>query len=131
MFNFLEEIANAIWSGVKGLWNMCKRIIKAVLHFVDDLLSGLFEILEDLFGDDIPASIEKSPAKPFIADMGKLVEHAPIKDWGLFNEKKKNFMKAVYDTKTGKIIRPTYVAGDKVDQETIDAMGNEPIIVIS
>lgn len=130
MFDFLAEIADAIWSGVKGLWNMCKRIIKAVISFVHDLLDGLFEILEDIFGDDVPQSVEDSPVKPFIGDMDKLMKNAPTRDFGLFKEKKKNFIKAAYDTRTGKIIKPTYVAGDKVDQETIEAMDNEPIIII-
>jgi len=39
-------------------------------------------------------------------------------------------MKGVYDTRTHKIISPTYVAGDSVDQKTKDEMGGEPIIII-
>lgn len=130
MFDFLKEIADAIWTGIKGLWNMCKKIIKAVINFVHDLLDGLFEILEDIFGDDVPNSVEESPVKPFIADMNKLVENAPTRNVGLFKQKKNNFMKGAYDTRTGKIIKPTYVAGDKVDQETINTMDGEPIIII-
>ena len=34
MFDFLAEIADAIWTGIKGLWTMCKRIIKAKGTFV-------------------------------------------------------------------------------------------------
>lgn len=62
--------------------------------------------------------------------MDKLIDNAPTKDVGLFKQKKKNFIKGAYDTRTGKIIKPTYVAGDKVDQETIDAMDDEPIIIL-
>ena len=130
MFDFLAESADAIWTGIKGLWTMCKRIIKAVISFVHDLVDGLFEILEDIFGDDVPSSVDESPVKPFIGDMDKLIDNAPTKDVGLFKQKKKNFIKGAYDTRTGKIIKPTYVAGDKVDQETIDAMDDEPIIIV-
>lgn len=130
MFGFLAEIAGAIWTGIKGLWTMCKKIIKASINFVHDLVDGLFEILEDIFGDDVPSSVDESHVKPFIGDMDKLTQNAPIKDCNLFGQKKKNYIKGAYDTRTGKIIKPTYVAGDKVDQETIDAMDDEPIIIV-
>lgn len=130
MFDFLSEIADAIWTGVKGLWTMCKRIIKAVVSFVHDILDGLFEILEDIFGDDMPNSVADSPVKPFVADMDKLIKNAPISDQGLFKQKKKNFMKGAYDTRTGQILKPMYVAGDQVDQTTTDTMKDEPIIII-
>lgn len=78
MFDFLSEIADAIWTGVKGLWTMCKRIIKAVVSFVHDILDGLLEILEDIFGDDMPNSVADSPIKPFVADMDKLIKNAPV-----------------------------------------------------
>ena len=93
MFDFLAEIADAIWTGIKGLWTMCKRIIKAVISFVHDLVDGLFEILEDIFGDDVPSSVDESPVKPFIGDMDKLIDNAPTKDVGLFKQKKKNFIR--------------------------------------
>lgn len=130
MWDFISEIASAIWDGIKSIWNTCKRIIKAVISFVHDLLDGLFEILEDLFGDDMPSSVKESPVKPFIADMDKLIQNAPVSDQGLFQQKKNNFVKGVYDTRTKKIISPTYVAADSVDQKTKNEMGNEPIIVI-
>jgi len=88
MWDFITEIASAIWDGVKAIWNTCKRIIKAVVSFVHDLLDGLFDILEEIFGDDMPSSVQDSPVKPFIADMDKLIEQAPISDQGLFQQKK-------------------------------------------
>lgn len=130
MFGFIREIASAIWDGIRGLWNMCKRIIKAVISLARDLIDGLFDILEEIFGDDVPDSVEDSPVKPFIADMDKLISEAPINNQGLFQQKKHNYMKAVYDTRNGKIISPTYVAGDNIDSETKDVMGDEPIVVI-
>lgn len=130
MWEFIREIASAIWDGARAIWNACKRIIKAVVSFVHDLLDGLFDILEEIFGNNMPSSVRDSPAKPFIADMDRLVENAPVSDQGLFKQKNKNFMKGVYDTRTHQIIKPTYVAGDKVDNRTKDEMGDEPIIII-
>lgn len=130
MWNFIKEIASAIWDGVKAIWNVCKRIIKAVISFVHDLLDGLFEILEDIFGDDMPPTVNDSPVKPFIANMDELMKNAPVKDLNLFKQKNKNYMKGVYDTRTHEIKSPTYVAGDSVDQRTKDEMGGEPIIII-
>ena len=99
MFGFIREIASAIWDGIRGLWNMCKRIIKAVISLARDLIDGLFDILEEIFGDDVPDSVEDSPVKPLIADMDKLISEAPINNQGLFQQKKHNYMKAVYDTR--------------------------------
>lgn len=130
MFGFLAEIAEAIWIGVKGLWTMCKRIIKATISFVHDILDGLFDILEEIFDGDVPDSVEESPVKPFLADMNKLIDNAPISDQGLFQQKKNNYTKAFYDTRTGEILKPTYVAGDQVDQKTKDIMNGEPIVII-
>lgn len=130
MFDFISEIASAIWDGVKAIWNTCKRIIKAVISFVHDLLDGLFDILEEIFGDDMPSSVQESPVKPFIGDMNKLITTAHVSEQGLFQQKRNNFMKAAFDTRINKIISPTYVAADSVDQRTKDEMGEEPIIVI-
>ena len=130
MFGFLREIASAIWDGIRGLWNMCKCIIKAVISLAHDLIDGLFDILEDIFGDDIPESVEQSPVKPFVADMDKLIKEAPVSNQGLFQQKKHNYLKGVYDTRNGKIINPTYVAGDNIDNETKNTIGDDPIIVI-
>lgn len=130
MWEFVKEIASAICDGIKAIWNACKKIIKAVVSFVHDLLDGLFEILEDIFGDDMPPSVDQSPVKPFVANMGKLIEDAPVKDYNLFQQKRNNYLKGVYDTRSGEIKSPTYVAGDSVDQRTKDEMGDEPIIVI-
>lgn len=130
MFEFLEEIADAIWTGVKGLWTMCKRIIKATISFVHDILDGLFDILEEIFDGDVPNSVEESPDKPFLGDMNKLIENAPVSNQGLFQQKKKNYLKGFYDTRTGEILNPTYVAGDQVDQKTKDIMNGEPIVII-
>lgn len=130
MFEFLAEIAEAIWIGVKGLWTMCKRIIKATISFVHDILDGLFDILEEIFDGEVPDSVEESPVKPFLADMNKLIVNAPISDQGLFQQKKNNYTKAFYDTRTGEILKPTYVAGDQVDQKTKDIMNGEPIVII-
>lgn len=130
MFEFLEEIADAIWTGVKGLWTMCKRIIKATISFVHDILDGLFDILEDIFDGDVPNSVEDSPVKPFLGDMNKLIENAPVSNQGLFQQKKKNYLKGFYDTRTGEILNSTYVAGDQVDQKTKDIMNGEPIVII-
>lgn len=130
MWDFISEIASAIWDGIKAIWNTCKRIVRAIISFVHDLLDGLFEILEEIFGDNKPSSVKESPVKPFIADMGKLIEQAPIVEGGLFTQKNKNFLTGVYDTRTNQIKSPTYVAGDSVDQKTKNEMGDEPIIVI-
>ena len=131
LFGFLADIASAIWDGIKAIWNACKKIVKAVIDFVRDLVNGLFDILVDIFGEDnIPDDVNNSPAKPFIADMDKLIQSAPTKDVGLFQSKKKNYLTGVYDTRTGEIKSPTYVAGDSVDSRTKDEMGDEPIIVV-
>ena len=130
MFDFLAEIADAIWTGVKGLWTTCKRIIKATISFVHDILDGLFDILEEIFDGDVPDSVGESPVKPFVADMDKLIDGAPISDQGLFKQKKKNLTKGFYDTRTGEILNPTYIAGDQVDQKTKDIMNEEPIVII-
>lgn len=124
-------IGQAIWDGMTAIWNMCKKIIKATISFVRDLVDGLFDILEDIFGSgNVPDSVEDSPVKPFIADMDKLIENAPVSDQGLFKQKNNNYMKGVYDTRTGKILQPTYVAGDNVDDKTKEVMGTEPIVII-
>ncbi len=130
MWNFVKEIASAIWDGIKAIWNACKKIIKAVVSFVHDLVDGLFEILENIFGDNMPQSVDQSPVKPFVANMDELIKNAPVKDYNLFQQKKNNYLKGVYDTRTCEIKSPTYVAGDSVDQRTKDEMGDEPIIVI-
>lgn len=130
MFKILKKIAGAIWTGVKSLWTMCKRIIKATISFVHDILDGLFDILEDIFDGDVPNSVEDSPVKPFLGDMNKLIENAPVCNQGLFQQKKKNYLKGFYDTRTGEILNPTYVAGDQVDQKTKDIMNGEPIVII-
>lgn len=131
LLGFLADIASAIWDGIKAIWNTCKKIVKAVIDFVRDLVNGLFDILVDIFGEDkIPDDVNSSPAKPFIADMDKLIQAAPTKDVGLFQSKKKNYLTGVYDTRTGEIKSPTYVAGDSVDSRTKDEMGDEPIIVV-
>lgn len=130
MFEFLAEIAEAIWIGVKGLWTMCRKIIKATISFVHDILDGLFDILEEIFDGDVPDSVEQSPVKPFLGDMNKLIEGAPVSNQGLFQQKKKNYLKGFFDTRTGEILNPTYVAGDQVDQKTKDIMNGEPIVII-
>lgn len=130
MFGFLADIANAIWTGVKGLWTMCKRIIKATISFVHDILDGLFEILEEIFDGDVPDSVGESPVKPFVGNMDELIVNAPVSNQGLFQQKKKNYLKGFYDTRTGEILNPTYIAGDQVDQKTKDIMNGEPIVII-
>ena len=130
MWEYITEIAEAIWTGIKGLWNMCKKIIKATISFVHDLLDGLFDILEDIFGDDIPNSVEDSPVKPFIANMDELIKKAPVKDNGLFTQKNHNFLKGAYDTRTGEIISPTYVAAGNIDSKTREEIGDEPLIIV-
>ena len=127
----LVAIGEAIWDGLTAIWSMCKKIIRATISFVKDLISGLFDILEDIFGEDnVPESVDVSPVKPFVANMDKLIASAPTSDQGLFKQKNKNYMKGVYDTRTGKIIQPTYVAGDNVDTKTREELGDEPIIII-
>lgn len=131
LFGFLADIASAIWDGIKAIWNVCKKIVRTVIGFVRDLVNGLYDILVDIFGeDDIPDNVNNSPAKPFIADMDKLIDSAPTIDVNLFQNKKKNYLTGVYDTRTGEIKSPTYVAGDNVDERTKNEMGDEPIVVV-
>lgn len=128
--DFLKEIWSAICDGAKALWNMCKRIIKACISFIHDILDGMFDILEELLGGDVPPSVEESPVKPFLGDLGKLVDNAPTKNVGLFQQRKNNYIKGFYDTRTGKIEKPTYVAGDEVDSDVKETLGNEPIVIL-
>lgn len=129
MWQFLKDIAEAIWTGIKSIWNMCKKIIKAVINFFEDILDGLFDILEELLGN-VPSSVEQSPLKPFLGDMDKLMENAPTRDVGLFKQKKQNLIKAVYDTRTGEILKPTYLGGDSIDGKTRETLGGEPLVIL-
>jgi hypothetical protein len=128
--NWLSEIWSAICDGAKELWNSCKRIIKATISFLHDIIDGLFDILEDLLGGDVPSDVEDSPIKPFLGDINKLIENAPVKKVGLFDQRKNNYIKGFYDTRTGKIEKPTYVAGDKVDDELLETMDDKPLIIL-
>jgi hypothetical protein len=133
MWDFLKEIAGAIVAGAEALWNICIKIVRAVISFVDDILSGLFDILEEIFGDDMPETVHKSPAKPFVTDLDKLgivIKDAPVSDQGIFRQKNKNLLKGVYDTRTGQIIKPTYVAGDRVDNQTMEILKDEPLVIL-
>ena len=95
-----------------------------------DIIDGLFDILEDLLGGDVPSDVEDSPIKPFLGDINKLIENAPVKKVGLFDQRKNNYIKGFYDTRTGKIEKPTYVAGDKVDDELLETMDDKPLIIL-
>lgn len=128
--NWLTKIWDAICDGAKALWNLCKRIIKDTISFLHDIIDGLFDILKELLGGDVPPTVDQSPIKPFLADMEKLMANAPVKNVGLFAQRNKNYMKGFYDTKTGKIEKPTYVAGDKVDDDLLKAMDDEPLIIL-
>lgn len=129
LISFLSEIASAIWSGIKALWRVCARIIRAVISFAIDVIAGLAIGVALLLGYE-PVSVEASPIKPFVADMDKLMAQAPVKEVGIFNQKNKNLMKGLYDTRTGQIHNPTYMAGDSVDNKTRDVLGNEPIVIL-
>ncbi len=128
--DFLRDIWNAICDGAKALWNMCKRIIKACISFIHDILNGMFEILEELLGGDVPPTVEESPIKPFLGNLDKMMENAPTKNVGLFAQRKNNYIKGYYDTRTGEIKKPTYVAGDEVDSELKNIIGNEEVVIL-
>jgi hypothetical protein len=128
--NFLREIWNAICDGAKALWDMCKRIIKACISFIHDILDGMFDVLEELLGGNVPPTVDESPIKPFFGDLNKMVQNAPTKNVGLFAQRKNNYIKGFYDTRTGKIQNPTYVAGDEVDSKLKETIGDEPVVIL-
>lgn len=129
LFGFLGEIASAIWSGIKALWNACTRIIRAVISFAIDIVAGLLVGVALLLGYE-PATVQESPVKPFVADMDKLMASAPVVEAGIFGQKNNNLMKGLYDTRTGKIHQPTYIGGDQLDSKTRQVLGNEPIVIL-
>jgi hypothetical protein len=129
LFGFLGEIASAIWSGIKALWRVCTKIIRAVISFTLDIIAGLIAGVALLLGYE-PYSVEESPIKPFVADMDKLMASAPVVEVGVFGQKNKNLMKGLYDARTGQIHEPTYIGGDQLDSQTRQVIGNESIVIL-
>ena len=113
-----------------SLWIKCKHIVKDTISLKCDLIEGLFDILEDIFGDDIPESVDKSPVKPFIANIDNIKKDSLVKPMLIFKSRKYNYLKGLYDVRNGKIINPTYVTGDNIDSETKNTIGDEYIIII-
>lgn len=129
LFGFLSEIASAIWNGIKALWRTCTRIIRALISFAIDILAGLAAGVALLLGYE-PVSVQESPVKPFLADMDKLMEQAPVREVGIFGGQNKNMMKGLYDTRTGQIHNATYIGGNNIDSRTKEVIGNEPIVIL-
>lgn len=127
------ELLNAIWEvicrGAEALWNVCCKIIKETINLLNDILDGIVDILSELLGGEIPGTVEDSPIKPFLGDINKLIENAPVQRVGLFGNNY-NYIKGFYDTNTGEIKRPTYVGGNNVDQDLLDHMGDNPLIIL-
>lgn len=128
----LKYIACSIYDITNAyiFWFRCKHIVKETICLYCDLIKGLFDIIEDIFGDDVPDSVEDSPHKPFIADIDKLTKNSRIRHIWIFKSRKYNYLKGVFNISNGQIINPTYVAGDYIDNETKDVMGDEAIVVI-
>lgn len=129
LLGFLGEIASAIWSSIKAIWNTCTRIIRSVISFAIDVLSGLLVGIALLLGYE-PQSVEDSPIKPFLADMDKIMATAPVREVGVFAGKNKNMMKGLYDMRTGTIHNATYLGGDSLDSQTKSVIGSEPIVIL-
>lgn len=112
-------------------WFNCKQVTIDKVSFEQDIVFRLSEILYNALGDSIPSSVEKSPVKPFIADMNKIYQRLPAYcNRYSFLQGKENILIGLYDTKKNDVLSPIYFASNSVDNRLKDEMGDEIIIIV-
>lgn len=118
---FWSNIWDALVEGIKGIWRMCVKVVKAVVDFFADI----FNWLKDFFDDD------DDDKDGFVVDWKQLIEDAkkegPV-DIGL--KKNKGVGAGVFDHSTGKISAFKVVDADVRDSKTNEVLGGRKLVVV-
>lgn len=119
---FFGSIGDALVEGIKGIWRMCVKVVKAVVDFFADI----FNWLSDFFDDD-----DDDVKDGFVVDWVKLINDAktdgPV-DIGL--KKKKGVGAGVFNHRTGKIEEFKSIDADARDSKTNEVLGGRKLVVV-
>lgn len=119
---FLGDIWSALVEGIKGIWRMCVKVVKAVVNFFADI----FNWLKDFFEDD------DDDKDGFIVDWPELIDDAKktgnVVDIGL--RRRKGVGVGVFDHNTGKITAFKSIDADARDSKTDEILGGRKLVVV-
>lgn len=119
---FLGDIWSALVEGIKGIWRMCVKVVKAVVNFFADI----FNWLKDFFEDD------DDDKDGFIVDWPELIDDAKktgnVVDIGL--RRRKGVGVGVFDHNTGKITAFKSIDADARDSKTDEILRGRKLVVV-
>lgn len=119
---FLGNIWDALVEGIKGIWRMCVKVVKAVVDFFADV----FNWLKDFFDGD-----NDDDKDGFVVDWQKLIEDAKKQgtvDIGLKN--KKGVGAGVFNHCTGKVTAFKTIDAEARDTKTNEVLGGRKLVVV-
>lgn len=120
---FFGDLWDALVEGIKGIWRMCVKAVKAVVDFFADIfnwLSGFFD------GDD------DDDKDGVVFNFKELIDDAKSKghtiDLGL--KKQKQIGTAVFNNRTGKIEAIKSIDADSCDKKTNEILAGRKLVVL-
>ena len=124
VIGFLREVAEALWSGVKAIWNAAVKIVKAIVDFFADCVNWLSDWADRLF------ITKDSPQKPIMVDWNKLMEEARTEDVGIFNKQKRNIGVGFFNTQTKQVEHMKNITADKVS-DVDEQLKGDPLVILN
>lgn len=119
---FFGSIWDALVEGIKGIWRMCVKVVKAVVDFFADIFNWLSDFFDDDYDDDDDG---------FVVDWEALINEAkaagPI-DLNL--KKKKGVGTGVFNHRTGKIEAFKSIDADARDSKTNEVLGGRKLVIV-
>ena len=119
----LGNIWNALVEGIKGIWSMCVKVVKAVVNFFADV----FNWLKDFFNDDD----DDNDKDAFIVDWPQLIDDAKRSgtvDIGL--KHRKGVGAGIFDYSTGRVTDFKSIDADSRDSKTDEVLGGRKLVVV-
>lgn len=120
---FFGDLWDALVEGIKGIWRMCVKVVKAVVNFFADIFNWLRGFLDGIDDDDKDC---------VVFDFAELIKEA--KEQGnainLGLKGKRQIGAAVFNNRTGEIEALKSIDADSCDNKTSELLSGRKLVVI-